>query len=171
MGYFSTAGWYVEGVYFDQKVDDEIYYDLVDYSGYLQGDGESSSTGVEFTAEVPLGDMVTFNGNYTYTDTKDFDGVQRLRTPKNMANIGLLITPWNDRLQININYRIAKDIAEEAKGSVDEYEVLDLSVTLQVIEGLQVYARVENATDEQYQEIPEYNTAGAAGYAGLRYSF
>ena len=171
VGYFSTAGWYVEGVYFDQKVDDEIYYDLVDYSGYLQGDGESSSTGVEFTAEVPLGDMVTFNGNYTYTDTKDFDGEQRLRTPKNMANVGLLITPWNDRLQININYRIAKDIAEEAKGSVDEYEVLDLSVTLQVIEGLQVYARVENATDEQYQEIPEYNTAGAAGYAGLRYSF
>ena len=171
VGYFSTAGWYVEGVYFDQKVDDEIYYDLVDYSGYLQGDGESSSTGVEFTAEVPLGDMVTFNGNYTYTDTKDFDGEQRLRTPKNMANVGLLITPWNDRLQININYRIAKDIAEESKGSVDEYEVLDLSVTLQVIEGLQVYARVENATDEQYQEIPEYNTAGAAGYAGLRYSF
>ena len=78
VGYFSTAGWYVEGVYFDQKVDDEIYYDLVDYSGYLQGDGESSSTGVEFTAEVPLGDMVTFNGNYTYTDTQDFDGEQRL---------------------------------------------------------------------------------------------
>ena len=171
VGYFSTAGWYVEGVYFDQKVDDEIYYDLVDYSGYLQGDGESSSTGVEFTAEVPLGDMVTFNGNYTYTDTQDFDGEQRLRTPKNMANVGLLITPWNDRIQININYRIAKDIAEESMGSVDEYEVLDLSVTLQVIEGLQVYARVENATDEQYQEIPEYNTAGAAGYAGLRYSF
>ena len=171
VGYFSTAGWYVEGVYFDQKVDDEIYYDLVDYSGYLQGDGESSSTGVEFTAEVPLGDMVTFNGNYTYTDTQDFDGEQRLRTPKNMANVGLLITPWNDRIQININYRIAKDIAEESMGSVDEYEVLDLSVTLQVIEGLQVYARVENATDEQYQEIPEYNTGGAAGYAGLRYSF
>ena len=171
VGYFSTAGWYVEGVYFDQKVDDEIYYDLVDYSGYLQGDGESSSTGVEFTAEVPLGDMVTFNGNYTYTDTQDFDGEQRLRTPKNMANVGLLITPWNDRIQININYRIAKDIAEESMGSVDEYEVLDLSVTLQVIEGLQVYARIENATDEQYQEIPEYNTAGAAGYAGLRYSF
>lgn len=171
VGYFATAGWYVEGVYFDQKVDDEIYYDLINYAGYLQDDGETSSTGVEFTAQVPIGDMLTFNGNYTYTDTQDFVGEQRLRTPKNMANIGLLISPWNNRLQININYRMAKDIAEETSGNVDDYAILDLSVTFQVIESLQVYARVENATDEQYQEIPEYNTAGAAGYAGFRYTF
>lgn len=127
--------------------------------------------GVEFTAQVPIGDMLTFNGNYTYTDTQDFVGEQRLRTPKNMANIGLLISSWNKRLQININYCMAKDIAEETSGNVDDYAILDLSVTFHVIESLQVYARIENANDEQYQEIPEYNTAGAVGYAGCRYTF
>jgi vitamin B12 transporter len=30
---------------------------------------------------------------------------------------------------------------------------------------------VENVLDEDYEEIPTYNTSGAAAYAGLRYSF
>ena len=88
-----------------------------------------------------------------------------------MANIGLFTSLWNDRLQININYRMAKDIAEKTSDNVDDYDILDLSVTLQVIEGIQVHARIENATNEQYQEIPEYNTAGTAGCARFRCAF
>lgn len=171
VGYFATSGWYLDVVYFDQKIDDEIYFDLIDFSGYLQGDGESSSNGVEVTTEVPLGEIFTLTGNYTYTDTQGFDGEQRLRTPKNMGNIGILTDLLNGQLQINVNYRVARDIADETLGSVGDYEVLDLSVSYQVLDSLQLYARVENATDEDYQEVPNYNTAGAAGYAGLRYRF
>ncbi len=171
IGYFATSGWYVDAVYFDQKIDNEIFFDLVNFSGYLQEDGESASSGVELTTEVPVGNMVTLSGNYTYTDTQDFEGDQRLRTPENMANLGVLITPWDGRLQFSINYRISRDSAEEASGKVDDYQVLDLSVSYQVLEALQIYARVENATDEEYQEVPNFNTPGAAGYAGFRYRF
>jgi vitamin B12 transporter len=66
---------------------------------------------------------------------------------------------------------VARDIADETYGSIGDYEVLDLSVSYQVLDSLQIYARVENATDEDYQEIPDYNTPGAAGYAGVRYRF
>ena len=170
-GYYAASGWYLDLVYFDQKIDNEIYFDLVTGSGYLQGDGDTSSSGIEVTTEVPMGDMLTLTGNYTYTDTQDFVGEQRLRTPKNMGNIGVLISPWDGRLQININYRVARDIAEEMSGSVDDYEVLDLSVSYQIMASLQIYGRVENATDEDYQVVPEYNTPGAAGYAGIRYTF
>jgi vitamin B12 transporter len=171
IGYFATSGWYADAVYFDQDIDNEIYFDLLDFSGYLQGDGESSSSGVELTTQVPVNDTMTLSANYTYTDTQDFDGEQRLRTPENMANLGILITPWDGRLQLSLNYRISRDSAEEATGQVEDYEVLDLSVSYQVLEALQIYARVENATDEDYQEVPNYNTPGAAGYAGLRYRF
>lgn len=171
VGYFATAGWYIEGAYFDQKVENEIYFDQINFAGYLQDDGDSASTGVEISTLVPVGDLVTFSGNYTYTDTQDFDGEQRLRTPKNLGNIGVLVSPWDGRLKININYRIARDIAEESSAPVDDYEVLDLSVTFQALQDLQIYARVENATDEQYQELPPFNTASAAGYAGFRYTF
>ena len=36
---------------------------------------------------------------------------------------------------------------------------------------IRVYARVENALDERYQEIPTYFTARRAAYAGVRYEF
>ena len=155
----------------DQKVDDEIYFDLVDFSGYLQGDGDSTSKGVEVVSEVPIGDMVALRGNYTYTDTQDFDGEQRLRTPKHMANLGILVTPMNGRLQVNLNYRLARDAAEEQSGKVDDSDVLDLSISYQVVDALQVYGRIDNLTDEDYEEIPTYNTPGIAGYAGLSYKF
>lgn len=171
VGYFATSGWYLDVVYFDQKIDNEIFFDLIDYSGYLQGDGESSSNGVEVTTTVPVGAMLTLTGNYTYTDTQDFEGEQRLRTPKNMGNIGVLISPWDARLQVNLNYRIARDTADEPSGSVDDYEVLDISASYQLLDYMQVFARVENATDENYQEIPDFRTPGAAGYAGVRFTF
>jgi vitamin B12 transporter len=170
-GYFATSSWYVEMVYFDQTVSDEIYFDLIDYSVYLQGNGDSSSQGVELTSEVPVTEILSLSGNYTYTDTQDSEGEQRLRTPENMANLGVLISPWNGKLTFSLNYRIARDNAEDVNGRVDDYEVLDLSASYQILAALEVYGRIDNVTDEDYQEIPNYNTPGAAGYAGIRYTF
>lgn len=171
VGYFANSGWYVEAVYFDQSVNDEIYFDLVDFSGYLQSDGESTSKGVELTSHVPVNEMIAFTNNYTYTDTQEADGEQRLRVPKHMGNIGVLVTPWDGRLKINANYRVARDTAEDVNGQVDDYEVLDLSVSYQALDALEIYGRIENVTDENYQEIPNYNTAGIAGYGGFRITF
>lgn len=170
VGYFSTAGWYVDVVYFDQSVEDEIFFDLVDFSGYLQDEGESTSEGVELSAQLPMNELLTFTGNYTYTDTQESDGERRLRVPKNVANLGVLLTPWDSRLKVNLNYRIVRDTADDIDGQIDDYEVLDLSVSYQVLEQLELYGRVENATDEHYQQIPTYNTPGAAGYVGFRYA-
>jgi vitamin B12 transporter len=34
-----------------------------------------------------------------------------------------------------------------------------------------VFGRLENALDEDYREVPGFNTAGRAAYAGVRYAF
>ena len=49
--------------------------------------------------------------------------------------------------------------------------MLGLNASYQLTQALQLYGRVENALDEDYQEVPTYNTSGAAAYAGLRYAF
>ena len=169
IGYFADAGWFVDVVYFNQEIDDEIYFDLIDFSGYLQ-DGDSSSEGVEVDSEYIVNDMFTLSGNYTYNDTEDDAGEQRIRAPEHMANLGLRITPL-EGLEINLNYRISRDRADEQGVEVDDYEVLDLSANYHVTDNFEVFGRVENATDEDYEEVPNYNTSGAAGYAGVRYSF
>jgi vitamin B12 transporter len=54
---------------------------------------------------------------------------------------------------------------------LDDYELLNLTASYRLLQSLEIYARVENLTDEDYQEVPTFNTSGRAGYAGLRFTF
>jgi len=49
--------------------------------------------------------------------------------------------------------------------------VLDVSAAYAVGKTLEVFARLENATDERYQELIGYNTPGGSLYAGARLKF
>jgi vitamin B12 transporter len=40
-----------------------------------------------------------------------------------------------------------------------------------VTETAQIYGRIDNLLDEQYEEVWTYGSAGRAAYAGLRVSF
>jgi vitamin B12 transporter len=54
---------------------------------------------------------------------------------------------------------------------LDDYEVVDLNASFELVPGLTLFGRVENALDEDYEEVPTYNTAERAAYAGVRYRF
>jgi vitamin B12 transporter len=171
IGWFASAGWFVEAVYFDQRVENEIFFDLVAFSGYLQGDGDSSSSGVELLAEVPVGDELALTGNYTYNDTEDADGQQRLRVPEQLANLGLSYRPLAGRLALHLYLRLSRNATDGPGAELNDYEVLNLSASYRVLDSLELYGRVENLADQDYVEVPGFNTAGAAAYAGLRYTF
>ncbi len=169
--YYGSSGLYLEAVYFDQQVDDLIDFDLELFSGYLQYEGESTSKGVELVAEFPVLDSLLLSANYTYNDAEDPDGAQRLRAPKHLANLGISYRALNDRLALNLFVRASRDAVDGFGVKIDDYEVVNLSASFQLIDSLELYGRIENLLDEDYEEIPTYNTSGAAGYAGVRYSF
>lgn len=171
LGWYAASGWLLEAVYFDQRVEDEIFFDLVNFSGYLQGDGESRSRGVELITEVPLGVALTLTGNYTFNETEDAAGAQRLRVPEHLANLGLRFSPRGGRFSLYLHLRLARDIADELGAAIEDYEVLDLGGEYRFRDDFSLYGRVENVTDRDYLEVPSYNTPGAAAYAGLRYTF
>ncbi len=171
LAFQAAAGWYIEAVYFDQWVEDEIFFDLLDFSGYLQGDGKSTSRGIELSGALPLAGTVVLTGNYTYNETEDAEGFQRLRVPEQMANIGLGFRPGDGRLAINLLLHVSRDAIDGLGDELDDYEVLNLTASYRVMDSLEVYGRVENLTDENYEMVPTYNTPGAAGYAGVRYDF
>ena len=51
VGWLSKDGFSTNLVYFDQSIENEIYFDNVAWSGYLQGTGESESKGIEVDFE------------------------------------------------------------------------------------------------------------------------
>ncbi len=167
--YYGNDGLRLEAVLFEQRIEDEIYFDMVAYSGYLQGEQESESRGLELIAELPLSEYLAVDTNYTYVDTEADDGNPRSRQPKHLANIGLRFMPI-DTLTLALNWRSSRD-RYEGDVKLNDYEVVNASARYQAFEGVVVYVRGENIFDQEYVEVPNYNTSGPAGYAGVELSF
>lgn len=165
---------HLEAVYFDQDVEDAIFFDLAGFSGYLQDVGTSTSKGVEITADLQLSDSLRLTSNYTYNDTERPDGLQRRRRPEGLMNIGLAYVAMAGRLNINGFYRISRDATDEIFGSpvdLDDFEVLDISASYRFTDNFSIYARLENAFDEDYEEITGFNSPDRAAYLGFKLNF
>ena len=168
--YGAATGLHLEATYFDQRIEDEIFFDP-GFSGYLQSPGESTSKGIEVAADVPLGESWNFIANWTNNDTEDSTNQQRVQRPKNVANFGLAYRPGAGRFNFIANYRLSRDSIDVGGVALDDYEVLDLGASFDLGDEIELHARIENATDESYQEVSGYNTAGRSAYAGVRVRF
>ncbi len=51
---------------------------------------------------------------------------------------------------------------------LDGYEVVTLRASMPLGERLEIFGRVENLLDEDYQTVSGYNTAGRGFFGGLR---
>jgi vitamin B12 transporter len=164
--YDSNQGSRLELVYFDQQIEDSLFFDLNSFSGYLQDEGKALSQGVELISSVKINDNVLVSANYTYNQTEDPEGNERLRRPTHLANLGL--SYQNQSWQVNTQLRYVGgqlDVATE----LDAYWILDISTQYQLNPNLQLQACIENALDEAYQQIAGFNTAGVTAYLGVRY--
>jgi len=173
--YTSANDLYLEATYFDQEIEDEIFFDLSGFSGYLQSLGTSDSRGIELAARYPFNAQWELLGNVTYNDTEDTDGMQRIRRPEKLANIGIRFTSPSENIRLLANYRLSADSIDELFGvgrlPLDDYEVLDISASFAVNDNVEVYGRLENVTDEDYQEVTGFFTAGFSGALGVRLRF
>jgi len=55
--------------------------------------------------------------------------------------------------------------------ALDDYAAIDVTASYDLSPALQIYGRLENLGDEDYQEVFGYNTSGRAGYLGVRFNF
>lgn len=171
VAWYSASGLVLEAIVFEQTVQDEIFFDLVAYSGYLQGSGDTESSGLELIAEVPLPMQLRLQGNYTYNDTDTAAGGNRVYRPRHLANIGLQWQAPSSEFALGLHLRASRDAREFDDTALDNYEVLDLNARYTLAAGLEVFGRLENLLDQDYEEIPGYRSSARAAYAGLRFSF
>ncbi|MFT5082138.1 MAG: vitamin B12 transporter [Lentisphaeria bacterium] len=169
--YYSAAGITLELTYFNQTIEDEIYFDLVDFSGYLQDLGSSSSKGFEFGLEYPVTAWLALQGNIMFNKTKTSEGLQRISRPEKSGSAGAKFTLLSDKLSLLASLRFARDAVGTVRETLDDYEVLDISASYRVNKTVEFFGRIENATDEDYQEITGFNTSDRAAYAGARLKF
>jgi len=172
--YQSHNGLHLELVRFDQDVEDAIYFDLAGFSGYLQDIGSSQSSGVELIAAMPVTEQLSLSANYTYNDTERPNGQQRLRRPEHLANFGVNYRSSSQRLNLHAYYRMTRDAIDEYSGQIvalEDSSVLDLSASYRISETIQLYGRIENLLDDDFQEVVDFHAPGRASYVGIRVNF
>jgi vitamin B12 transporter len=80
-------------------------------------------------------------------------------------------TPPRTTKRMALRYRLSRDSIDIGNVALDDYEVADLSLAYAFNAVCELYGRIENATDEDYQDVIGYNTAGRVAYAGIRLRF
>ncbi len=173
--YLADSGLKLELVYFNQRIANAIYFDLANYSGYLQESGQSDSQGVELSFDLPLNPIYSVYGNYTYNDTEDAEGKQRIRRPRNTLVLGANIYFPGDKWRLSVDARQVTGSVDEVyllgRQALEDYSLMNMNLNYTVHRNWEIYLRGENIFNDSYQEVLYYNTSGAAFYTGVRGHF
>ncbi|MBT5209566.1 MAG: TonB-dependent receptor, partial [Halieaceae bacterium] len=145
----------LEVTWFDQEIENEIYFDMASFSGYLQGTGTTTSQGLEIAGETAFLTHWRLLANITWNETKSSTEQQRPYRPEWAAASSLL---WQDRSVVAaLTARFTRDSVDTFGAPMPNTERLDASVAVNVTQSLRVTARIENLTDNQDPQVRDYN--------------
>lgn len=158
----------IGATYFDQKITN-----LVDFSfsaGY-DNIADARTKGVEVFIDAALSDQISVNANYTYTDAKNaLSGEALPRVPKNTAYGEIrwqVIEPLNLSLSVTYN----DETTDPYSPNTDSWTRADFRATYQINEMFEVYGRIDNLFNVEYQQVYGYGTPDRSGYIGARAKF
>jgi vitamin B12 transporter len=163
-GSLRVTGFYLE-------VQDLIDFDFATnvcgsgFGCFAQVPGKSKRSGVEVEVEMPLTDRIGLTAGYTYTDSSTNASSAWALVPKHdmVASLTAQMTDQTTGL-LTVQHVAGRD-------NQDDYTLFNATVTYDVTERAQLYLRVENLLNEDYQFVPGFGTSDRAFHVGLRHSF
>ena len=158
---------FIAATWFDQNIENEIYFDLSSYAGYLQRAGKAISKGLEVSAATPLWSHFSMSANLTWNDAEDHTGNPRPYRPELTAAATLRYT--GPVLSSALTARLVQDSYDNLGDPMDDYHLVDWSIAAELGNGLVISGRIENLSDENYEQVRGYSVAGRSWFAGIRY--
>jgi vitamin B12 transporter len=173
----------VQATYFGRDTHDLIAFG---YTAQHPGGGyenidKANAEGLELQGLWHVDKALDLSANYTFDDDENRSpgsptlGQQLARRPKNLANWTATYV-WPVKLSTSVAVRYSgrsfdSDPNTGAPAIDHAYTLLDLRASYPLRTGLELYGRIENATDTHYETADGYGTPGRAGYAGVRATF
>jgi len=164
--------------YFNNKVEDEIDYDMKNY-GYYNLYGESKFSGMELSSSyaiIPLNLNLSVNYTHLFNYEKE-NGTDLIRRTKDTLNATIdYYTDSNTHFGINAQYignRIDTDGAfpVAANVSTGNYTLWNLNFSTKIMSDIDISIHAKNIFDKEYQSVYGYATQGRAIYAKIKYNF
>jgi len=154
------------------------YKNLIEFdtvSSRYRNVSKANTKGLENTAKLHILPNLTGTLGYTYMLAENEATHRELqRRPKNVFTAGIDYSP-NSKWNLGTFTRYASAQRDSDSLTIARtgraYTVTDVYGSYEFIDNAQVYARLENAFDRDYQETARYNSPGRGIYAGLRASY
>jgi vitamin B12 transporter len=140
----------------------------------LENVGEATTEGVETFVAVAVTERFKVRVDYTYTDAiDDTTGLELLRRPKHKAS---LTANWRpiDRLSLSATMlSVGSQVDGNRSFSIqrlgtDPYFVVNLAADYDLGRGVTVFARIDNAFDERYENPTGFQRPGFGVFGGMR---
>lgn len=143
--------------------------------GTYDNRGLTRAQGIEAEGRVTVADGVALGAVYSLADTRDRTpgsftlGNALARRPRHAATLSAEWEPL-ERIALAADLRLVSQAFDDGFNTVrlDGYQLLTLRGSWDVADQVQVYARIENLTDEAYQTAAGYAQSGRAAYVGAR---
>lgn len=154
--------------YFYRKTSDQIDFDLVTFK--FANIARTRAKGVEVIFSAELSGKLSVSGNYTRLNAVNLvSGGMLLRRPKNIFNATVTWTA-TDKLMLTAGLN---HTGRQLDGGLvlDGFRVVDVRISYRLNDQVTLYGRIENALDQDYQEVAGFGTPGVSAFAGIRGEF
>lgn len=135
-------------------------------SGYFN-EAQVETMGVELTGGYDLTDWLNVSASYAYIDATDTAGDALIRVPQHSGDVRFSIDPdgpFSGAVLVRYN-----DVEPDRSArKVDSWTRVDVTGSYDLSETLEVFGRIENLSDEEYQQILGYGTPDLSGSIGIR---
>ena len=163
--------------YFNNNFDNLI--DFLKVAPYTNNNiSRAKVSGVETFLELhPINDL-TFRGTYTYQQTLNLvTDIHLLHRPRNKASFDADYQ-FVEKAHVHLNVLMVGQKADSAYISgesvpltIGSYALLNLAGSYDVHKNVQLFARIDNVLNKQYEEVYGYGTSGVAGYGGVKLAY
>lgn len=138
--------------------------------------GRARATGVEIELGAQISSALHARAIYTYTKSVNRtegdanEGNDLARRPRNAITLSLDWTSPLHGLTLGADIRMVSDSWNNAANttSIDGWATGTIRASMPVSEKVELFARVENVTDEKYVTVTDYATPGRSVFGGLR---
>lgn len=149
---------------FSLETENQIDFDFL--TGTYANLRRVDSQGLELSAELALTPWAQASLDYAFVDAENADGDALRRVPRHSGSLVLSLDaggPFSGTLWVRHN-------GEESDGAadVDGWTRVDLAGRWQATEEVELFARIENLLDAEYQQVLGYGTPGLSGTVGVR---
>jgi len=137
--------------------------------GSYENVSQAKTEGLDLAFDTRIGSAsLGLTGSFLHTE--DDQGEQLLRRPETRwgARLGLVPT---GKTTLELDARYVGERRDWGDVTLDSYTLVNLAGTLDISDTVQLQGRVENLTDEEYEQADGYGTPGRAGYVGIKAEF